>query len=93
MAFFTECRYERGDWGECDLTTNTASMTLTVKEGSPSDCVPAQTKSIPCEHLEQIKAWKAKKEERRNKMGHHKQEKNRWKKHKKALKEKYGRRY
>ncbi|XP_076112425.1 uncharacterized protein LOC143080457 [Mytilus galloprovincialis] len=84
------CRYERGKWGDCDLTSNTVSMTLNLKQGSPSDCVPTQTKSIPCEHLEQIKAWKAKKFERKAKFAEHREHKNRLKKHKKGLKEKFG---
>merc|ERR1711860_44526 len=73
------CRYERGEWGECDKSTNHVSMTLTLKQGSGEKCVPTQIKSIPCDRLEQLKAWKAKKEEKRQ-----------WKKHKKAVKEKFG---
>jgi hypothetical protein len=44
------CRYMKGEWSECDATTNTRTRTLTLKptgRNSP-DCEPTKVQTKRC---------------------------------------------
>ncbi|XP_052810032.1 uncharacterized protein LOC128238294 isoform X1 [Mya arenaria] len=42
------CKYKRGQWSECDGTTNIKTMVKTLKRGDPASCPPTQTKEKIC---------------------------------------------
>ena len=86
FILFPECKYDYPTvWPTCDATTNQATVSLVVKEGSPAECAPTQDKELTCDKLERIKAWQARKDAKKAK----KEESKRLKEHKKTLKEKY----
>lgn len=84
------CRYDRGEWSECNTSTNQATMTMTLKEGSAETCEQTRVKTMPCDRLEKLKEWKTKKEEKRKMLAEHIEEKKRVRSQKKVIKEKFG---
>ena len=64
---FTGCKYNKGDWSECDIKTNTVTRVLTLRDASEDGCEPTLDVAISCARFERIQARKAKKMERKNK--------------------------
>lgn len=85
------CKYNKGDWSECDIKTNTVTRVLTLRDASEEGCEPTLDVAISCARLERIQARKAKKMERKNeKMSQKllmKEEKNQLKENKKMMKQ------
>jgi hypothetical protein len=88
---FTGCKYNKGDWSECDIKTNTVTRVLTLRDASEEGCEPTLDAAISCARFERIQARKAKKMERKNeKMSQKllmKEEKNQLKENKKMVKQ------
>lgn len=42
------CKYQKGEWSDCDETTNMMSRTLTLKKGDPTTCEATKTMSRKC---------------------------------------------
>jgi hypothetical protein len=88
---FTGCKYNKGDWSECDIKTNTVTRVLTLRDASEEGCEPTLDVAISCARFERIQARKAKKMERKNeKMSQKllmKEEKNQLKENKKMVKQ------
>lgn len=42
-----ECRYQKGEWSECNPTTNMRTNTMTLKKG-PSSCAPTKELTKKC---------------------------------------------
>lgn len=40
--YVSGCKYSRGQWSDCDGTTNIKTMVKTLKRGDPVDCMPTQ---------------------------------------------------
>ena len=63
---FTGCKYNKGDWSECDIKTNRVTRVLTLRDASEEGCEPTLDVAISCARFERIQARKAKKMERKN---------------------------
>ncbi|KAL5292150.1 hypothetical protein ACFFRR_011144 [Megaselia abdita] len=44
----SSCHYVKGNWSECDATTNIRSRILTLKDGDNKECVPTRTIQKKC---------------------------------------------
>lgn len=58
------CNYEKSEWSECDLSTNTTSKVFTLIEGD-QDCEETHNITISCDRLEEIMERKTRKMERK----------------------------
>lgn len=38
LFIYLVCKYSRGDWSNCDPTTNQKTRTLTLRKGDPNSC-------------------------------------------------------
>ena len=65
IAHVLGCKYDKGNWSECDNTANTVTRTLTLRDGEEG-CEPTMEITITCDRYERIQAWKAKKVEIKN---------------------------
>ncbi|XP_063417797.1 uncharacterized protein LOC134700373 [Mytilus trossulus] len=86
-----KCKYNKGNWSECDNTTNTVDRVMTLRDGEEEECEPTIIVTISCTKFERIQQWKARKMERKNEKKENKmfirEQKNVWKENKKILKE------
>lgn len=48
LLFTASCHYVKGNWSECDATTNIRSRILTLKDGDNKECVPTRTIQKKC---------------------------------------------
>ncbi|CAG2245537.1 unnamed protein product [Mytilus edulis] len=84
-----QCKYDKGDWSECDNTTNTVTRVMTLRDGE--ECEPIINVIISCSKFGRIQQWKARKMERKNEKKENKmfirEQKNIWKENKKIVKE------
>lgn len=42
------CRYTKGEWSDCDTTTNERTRTLTLKRGDSTECESTKTEKRKC---------------------------------------------
>lgn len=42
------CRYTKGDWSDCDTTSNVRTRTLTLKRGDSAECEATKTENRKC---------------------------------------------
>jgi PTN/MK heparin-binding protein family, C-terminal domain len=56
-AFFTACRYSKGEWSSCQDGVKT--KTLIRLEGSVSECRQMKTVTKPCGNKKKIKKLKS----------------------------------
>lgn len=84
------CKYDKGDWSDCDNTTNTVTREFTLRDFEEG-CEPTFNVSISCEMFENVQAWKSKKAElKQEKMANklqRKEEKNQRREDKRKIKE------
>ncbi|CAG2209161.1 unnamed protein product [Mytilus edulis] len=86
-----QCKYNKGNWSECDNTTSTVDRVMTLRDGEEEECEPTIIVTISCTKFERIQQWKARKMERKNEKKENKlfirEQKNIWKENKMIVKE------
>jgi len=50
-AATSECRYKKGQWGECNPTTNQKTRILTLKRGDENECDSPKIETKKCTKL------------------------------------------
>ena len=48
MNFITECKYDYGEWGDCDIDTNKRTRIRTLISVDEVDCQPEKSVSKTC---------------------------------------------
>lgn len=48
FSFLDKCKYEVGPWSECDITTDTIKMTMTLKSGEMKECPSTKILTKKC---------------------------------------------
>lgn len=45
-----KCKYQKGEWSECDIATNTITRTNTLKKGDPALCQASKVITKKCKN-------------------------------------------
>ncbi|CAG2255764.1 unnamed protein product [Mytilus edulis] len=53
-AGLEKCKYETGPWSECDITTDTIKMTMTLKSGEMKECPSTKILTKKCKNVSKL---------------------------------------